>query len=409
LIRFEIPWEDIDKHVHEAVRHISRSARIPGFRPGKAPERLIRSRFAQHIKDQVINHVVPEAYGEVLKENKWDVVSEPSVHDVMYAEGSPFLFQVTIEIRPTLEIKDYTGIKLHRVNVQVKPEEVDMVLKNYQEGAAELIPLDRPAQKGDYLQGKIVASIDGRKIFESQATVDLGALDVHPAFAENLVDHKAGDDVEFDAGYEEDYHEKTLAGKSVHYSIHVDSVNEKRMAALDDEFAKDLGDFASLADLKEKIHKDLLVTKENEQRNHMRDEILKTLVDANPFEVPESMVQTETEALMREYAYALHQRKVNLKDPSIKWDEIHAMLTKQADQNIRSNMIVQAIARQEKIEVTEQDLESGINLIAVQQRRPSEAVKAELAKDNKMPELKNRLLFSKTLDFLLDKASIETV
>lgn len=409
IIRFEIPWEDIDKHVREAVRQIGRTVRIPGFRPGKAPERLIRQRFSQHIKDQVINHVVPESYNDVVKENNFDVVSEPNVHDVMYAEGSPFLFQVTIETRPTVEVKDYLGLPVEAAAIEVTPDEVDQVLKNYQEGAAELIPQDRPAEKGDTIQAKVTATISGKKMFESNATVDLGAEGGHQAFTDNLTGKKAGEDVEFDAGYGEDYQEKTLAGKTVHYNVHIDSVNQKRLATMDDEFAKDLGDFSSLADLKEKVRKDLVTGKENEQRNRQREQILKQLIDKHPFELPESMVQKETQSLMQDYAYALHRRKINLKDPNIKWEEIHAGLTKQADSNLRGAMIIQAIAAKENIGVTDEDLDKTIADIATQQRRPPEAVKAELAKEeDRIPELKNRIRFSKTLDYLLEKANVTT-
>jgi trigger factor len=188
----------------------------------------------------------------------------------------------------------------------------------------------------------------------------------------------------------------------------VESVNEKKLAALDDEFAKDLGDFSSLQDLKEKIQKDLLQLKTTDQKNRLKEEALKAVIDQNPFEVPETLVRKEAESLLQEYAHSLHQRGVNIKDPEMKWDEIMARLTKQADQNIRGSYLMDAIAREEKVEVSDEDLEKTVNQIADQQKRAPEAVKAELAKEGRMDALKNRIRMNKILDFLLENASIKT-
>ena len=165
VIHFEIPWEDVDHHVKETVRQIMRSAKIPGFRPGKAPEQVVRSRYAQHIKDDVIQHLVPEAYQSAIKENNFEVISEPAISDVMYSEGSPFLFKVTIETRPQVEIKDYKGVDIESRPFEIKDEEIESVLKVYQQRAADLIPLPAAAaEKGQFVVAHVRADLmDGDK------------------------------------------------------------------------------------------------------------------------------------------------------------------------------------------------------------------------------------------------------
>jgi len=412
IIHFEIPWDDVDKHIRTTIRQISRSARIPGFRPGKAPESLIRSRYAQHIKDDVINHIVPEAYQEALKENQFDIVSEPSLHDVMYSEGSPFIFKVTIETRPTIEIKNYKGSELSGTPIEVKEEEVDAVLKEYQERSAELIPQEAAAEKGHYVNAQVKATIpqEGGKshtLFDNRTLIEIGAERNLPSFNENFTGKKAGDRVEFDIQHPEEEEEKSIAGKMVHYEGQVETVNEKRLPALDDEFAKDLGDYKSLDELKDQIRKDLEKIKTREQRNRWKEDIIKRLIEENPFEVPESLVQRETEQSLHNYAHALQQRGLKLDNPKIDWKDLRGKFEKQADQTVRSAMLIEAIARAENIQVNEEDLDKAISEIADQQRRPPEAVKAEIVKEDRMDSLKRRTLLSKTMEFVLDNAKIE--
>jgi trigger factor len=412
VIHFEIPWEDVDKHIKQAVRLISKSARIPGFRPGKAPETLIRNKYAQHIKDEVIQHVVPEAYKDAVSQNELEVISEPEISDVLYTEGSPFVFKVTVETKPKIELKDYKGLPLKTLPVEVKDEEVDSMLKSYQQRAAELIPLENTAaDKGHFVSAKVQATMNNdkkQKLFDDRTLIEIGSEENHAAFNENVSGKKAGEHVEFDAEYPADYPEKTIAGKTIHYSLDVENVNEKRLPEIDDEFAKDLGDFSSLSDLREKIKKDLTQAKTNQQRGQLQDQAIGKLIEKNPFEVPESLVKQETASLLQHYAYSLHQRGMNLEDPELKWDEIRARFTRQADNSVRGSLIMEGIARAENIQVTEEDIEKRIQLIAEQERRAPEAVKAEMVKEQeKMDRLKHRILLSKTADFIIDNAEIE--
>lgn len=414
VVRFEIPWEEVDQHIKETIRQISRRARIPGFRPGKAPEIVIKTRFADEIKEDVIHHIVPEAYREMVKESNLDVISEPSLEDVVYTEGSPLTFKVSVETRPKVIAKDYKSLELQAETVEVKEDEVDAILKSYQEQAAELIPLpDTPAAKGHHLTShfKATTKIGGREkvLSDSNGIFFIGGEERNASIDEHLIGKKAGETAEFDITYPADGEDKSLAGKTIHYRIKIERVNEKRVAPIDDEFAKDLGDFQSLADLKDKIRKDILHLKTAEQKNKLKDEALKRIIENNPFEVPETLVRKEAESLLQDYARSLHQSGVNIKDPEMNWTEIMARLTKQADQNIRGSYLLDAIAREEKIEVAEEDIDRAINQAADQQKRAPEAVKAELAKADKMDALKNRLQISKTLDFLLENASIKTV
>ncbi|HET6267677.1 MAG TPA: trigger factor [Acidobacteriota bacterium] len=409
IIHFEIPWEDVDKQIKTAVRTIARRARIPGFRPGKAPESVIRSRYAQHIKDEVINQVVPEAYQKALKENQFDIISEPSLHDVMYSEGSPFQFQVTIETKPKIELSDYKGIELKSRPTKVDDAEVEAVLNNFREQSAEIIPLaDTAAATGHFIHARVKATVEGEKkpLFDNRVLIEIGSAENHPSFNEHLPGHKAGDTVTFDAAYPEDAPEKAVAGKTLHYEVSIESVNERKVPALDDEFAKDHGDYASLAAMKEKIKKDLEIWKEKEEKNRLKDELIRKLTDANPFEAPEGLIKKENESLLQQYVLSLRERNVNIKDPKIDWNDIQGKLSRQAEQNIRASLLINQIGALEKIETTDEDVDQAVAQIADQQHRAPEAVMADLKKEERIDSLKDRLKFSKTLDFLLGQAKI---
>jgi trigger factor len=415
VIHFEIPWEDVDKHIKEAVRAISKNARIPGFRPGKAPESLIRNKYAQHIKDEVIQHVVPEAYRDALSKNELEVISEPEIHDVLYTEGSPFSFKVSVETKPRIELQNYKELDLKTLPTDVKEEEVESMLKSYQQRAAELIPLENTeATTGHFVSAKLRATLENdqkkQKLFDDQTLIEVGSEENHASFNENLMGKKAGDRVEFDADYAADYPEKTIAGKTIHYIAEIESVNERRLPELDDEFAKDLGEFQSLPDLREKIRADLQELKNKQQRGHLQDQAVAKIIEKNPFEVPESLVKREAQSLLQNYAYTMHQRGMNLEDPSLKWDEIRNRMNRQADHSVRGSLLLEAVAKAEKIEVTEDDVEKRIQQMAEQERKAPEKVKAELVKDEeRMDRLKNRILLSKTADFLIDHAKIEYI
>ena len=416
VIHFEIPWEDVDKHIKEAVRAISKNARIPGFRPGKAPETLIRNKYAQHIKDEVIQHVVPEAYRDALSKNDLEVISEPQIHDVLYTEGSPFVFKVTVETKPKIDLKDYKELSLTTLPVEIEDEEVESVLKSYQQRAAELIPLsDTAAEKGHFVSGKLKAFLTEenqkkRNLFDDQTLVEVGSEENHASFNEHLPGKKAGQRIEFDAEYAADYPEKAIAGKTIHYVLDVENVNERRLPAIDDEFAKDLGDFQSLGDLKEKIRTDLQQMKTNQQRAHLQDQALSKLIESNPFEAPESLVKKESESLLQNYAYTMHKRGMRLDDPELNWEEIRGRMTKQADHSVRGSLLLEAIARAEKIQVTEEDVDKRIQQMAEQERKAPEKVKAELLKDeDRMDRLKNRILMNKTADFVVDSSKVEYI
>jgi len=415
ILHFEIPWEDIDKHVKQALRIVSKNAKVPGFRQGKAPVQVIRTRFAEQIKDEVIHKVIPEALKDAVEQNELKTISDPRVHDILYNEGSPFVFKVTLEVKPKIEMKEYKGIPLKTLPVEVKDLEVEAMLKNYQQRAAELIPLESTvAEDGHYLAIHVRATLDKgnqkQKLYDDHTMIQVGSEENHAAFNENLRGKTTGDTVEFDASYADDYGEKSIAGKTIHYTVKVEAVNERRLPSIDDEFAKDLGEFGSLDDLRDKIRKDIAQMKENQQREQLKDQALGKLIDDNPFEVPESMIKAEAESLAKQYAYTLVQRGTSLDDPNLKWDEIYARLSKQAEHSVRGALLLETVARREEIKVTEEDLDHRIQMMSEHEKKVPEALKAELLKDGeRMERLRNRILMTKTADFIIDHAKTEYI
>jgi len=407
----EVPAEVVQEEIDRACQTIKKTARIPGFRPGKIPIAIIKSRFSREIKDEVVNKLLPKYYEEALKQHQLSPISPPVMDDISVKEGEPLHFKASFEVKPPIKVENYEGVKVTRQEVKVTPEDVETALRNLQERSAQLVSVEgRGVEKGDWVM------LDMEEIFEpptkggsrreENALIEVGSPHTHQGFSQQLLGMKRGEEKSFTIDYPPDFSQKRLAGKRVHYKVKLKEIKNRELPSLDDDFARDLGDFKDLATLREKVEKDILSHKEEEAERTLTEELLGQLVDAHTFEVPPYLVEQEIDHRVSRVANNFAMQGIDLKRVEFDWDKFRQEQRPEALKGVKKGLIVKQIARQEGIDVTPEEVEGEIGRIASENNKSVAHIKGWLDKEGRVGELKDRLLFLKTIDFLKKKAII---
>lgn len=406
----EIPSSLVKAEIDRAVKKLQKRAKLPGFRPGKIPVPIIKNRYSHLLKEEVINKLIPEYYQKALAKHNLRPLHSPTVDDIHFKEGEPLKFKARFEVAADIKINDYIAIKVKKPAIKLNDEEVDAALKSLQEKAAEMMTIEnRPARPGDYLIMDTSWKIEGTKgkpMLQRDALIFLGSSDNLPQLNEQLKHLSLGENKEFTLQYPEDWQVKHFAGKKLHYHVKLKEIKEKRLPALDDNFAKDLGEFATLAELKEKVIKDLTKQKNQEIEAQINNTILKKIIEKNPLEVPEVWLKEELDFRARQLLETLASQGGDPNQINLDWEKFRQENRAAALETVKKRMVLNHIARQEKLEVSEEELKAGIEEIAKKSGESFAAVRNYLATERRIDAVKEEMLQRKTLDFLRDKAII---
>jgi trigger factor len=325
-------------------------------------------------------------------------------------EGEPLLFKARFEVEPTIEIKDYTGIKVKSPKAKIEDHEVENILKNLQERAAEMISVEnRKSRQGDYLLIDIGWKIEGTKgnpQLQKDSSIHLGSSDNLPQFSRELEDLAINEEKSFTIEYPQDWRVKTLAGKKVSYQVKLKEIREKNLPPIDDNLAKDLGEFSSLSELKEKIIKDLTEEKEQKRVALLEDEILQRILEKNKIESPDIWIQQEVDFRARQLVNSLVQQGIEPQQISIDWQKFREENRSEAIQTVKKRMVLNQVAKQEGLSISDEEIKAEIEAIAKKSNETFARVNSYLAKEGRLEILKEDLLQRKALDFLKDKANI---
>ncbi|MDO9125176.1 MAG: trigger factor, partial [Deltaproteobacteria bacterium] len=294
-INIEIPLEQVTKEVESFYQQVGKQAKIKGFRPGKIPRGILERHFKDYVKSEVIQKLIQETYTAALSEKDLHPVSPPVIDPGELESGKPFQYSATVEVKPEIKIEGYIGLNIEGKKESAKEEEVEERLKGLQNLHAQLktVPELRPVQSGDHVIIDYEARMDNKPLEEGKAvdfTVEVGGGRFIPALEEKMIGLKPEEEREIEVPFPEDYGYKKWAGKTVSFFVKVKEIKEKVLPSLDDEFAKDLGDYASLEDLKAKLKEEIEKEKELMLDRQLKDQMIEQLIQANSFEVPESMV-----------------------------------------------------------------------------------------------------------------------
>jgi trigger factor len=392
-------------------------ANVPGFRPGHAPRGVVRTRFKDQIRSEVLRELLPDAVQKAIDEHELEPLGEPQL-DLETAAGleplgeMPISFHVNVEVLPDIALGKYKGIKVARRTRPVKDEDVDRVIENLREGSASLEPVeDRGAQLGDSVtanfHGKFLDEPDSEPINAEDIEVVLGGEGVVPEITNNLLDVRPDDEKTFRVSYPADFSSKGLAGKQVEYTVKVNALRLKEVPEVDDEWAQSLGDeIESLADLRAKVRADLESQAKNEAEGKMRADLVRQLVEAHAFELPDRLVQHQTEHRLESVVRDMMGQGIDPRNPKLDWEKARDSLKEQADYDLRGSLLLDRIAGEEKIEVSQQEIDDEINAIADASRQSPEQVRAILTKQGGERSIAGRLRNRKALDFLVANANV---
>lgn len=410
-LELEIPAEDVSKATEKVAKEIARVARVPGFRPGKAPVSLIKRRFADDIKGEVLQSLVPEKVEKAVAEQKLNPVSQPQVDKLDFNEGQPLKFRAVFEVLPEFELTKYKGLDIEMPAMDVTDEDVSKALEETRERAAAFAPAEgRAVENGDFVQLKLAGTPDGGgdPIQADNVMCHVGAEETMQPFNENLLGANVGDHKTFDVDYPADYPDAKLAGKKFHYDADVTAIKVKKLPELNDDFAKDVSDATTLDELKKKIRESLEHEREHRRKDLQREKIIFELVKGHDFPVPESLVEHQKDVRLERVVRSLAQQGVDPRAVNLDWVSLRQRQEDRAKEDVKAELIIDRIASTENIDVTEEDVQHELEHLAGHSGESVDAIRARLTKQGALDRIKAKLRSDKTLDWLAQNANVRT-
>jgi trigger factor len=404
----EIPAEKVEQEIDVLARKYAQKAKVPGFRPGKVPLNVVKQRYSTELRSDATQDIVQRSWKEAIQEHHLEPISEPVLEDLKEEAGAPLRFTLAFEVLPALEIKDYKGVSVNLESSKVEDADVDKALEALREQQAQYVPVE----EGEACDGHMVTlTIDGvfedggKPIHEDDVTCSIGSPETNETFTQNLRGAKVGETRAFDVSYPPDYHRKKFAGKVIHYRATIKDMKEKHLSDLSDEFAKDLGS-NNLQELRDKIRDELVTKAERTAEKKAREALMDEVVQRNSFDVPNCLIDDELKDHARRIASNLAHQGIDVNKISIDWKKVFEEERPNAEKAVRRSMVLDAVARQENIDLTEAELEAEFDKLAEGTGKSTAAVRAQLEKDKRIQGFREHLRQNKTLDFMFRNANI---
>jgi trigger factor len=424
-LSFEIPPDVVDQEIDRIARDYTRSARVPGFRPGKVPASVVRQRYKDQILYDVAHDLIPRLVGDALRERGIQPVAAPDIKDLVLQEGQPLTFIADFEMLPPVDAGEYTGLMLRKPPAVLEVGAVDRALEHLQQQHVRWHPVeDRPAAVGDTLlldltrtrRGRLVALAgesapppahpdDDKPERLENVSIELGASANPPGFDDHLTGASAGDRREFTADYPSDYAVADLAGARVDYAVTVKGIRLKELLPLDDDFAKEVSDVETLEALRDRVRDDLQKGAEHDADHEMRHGLLQEL-SRRVTSVPEVLVEQEIDRRLEEFVRRLMDQGVDPMQANIDWPEFRTRQRDAAAETVRSTLVIDEIARRESIEATDEDVAAEIERFAERAGRTPAAVRARLEKEGALDRIRAGVRREKTMTWLIEHATI---
>ena len=410
----EIPEDQVNKEVESFYKDLGKKAKIKGFRPGKVPRNILERYFKDYVKTEVVQKLIQDTYPQALSEIDLQPVSPPVIDPGEFEGGKSFQYSAVIEVKPDIKLEGYTGLKIEGKKEEVKDEEVEERLRALQNLHANLKTISeaRPIQAGDFVIVDYEASMGGKPLEGGKAidfTVEVGSGQFIPALEEKLIGLKPEEEKEIEVSFPEDYGYQKWAGKTISFHVKIKEIKEKILPPLDDEFAKDLGDYSSFEELKAKLKGEIEKEKELVLERQLKDQVVDQLLEANPFEVPESLVEEQTKAMVSDTKLKLAAQGVVLKNLGVTEEKLQEDYKAMAQKQVKTFLILDKIASQEGIAVTDEEADDRLKEMAERMHQKFDVVKRYYEKNGLLPEVKAGIIRDKILNFLLEKANVNYV
>jgi trigger factor len=404
-IQIEIPAEDVSRETENLIQKYQKLARLPGFRRGHVPASIIRQRFSEDIKSEVVDALVPRYFRQETDRQGLIPVSQPRVSDLHIHDGEPLRFTASFEVMPEIKVEGYKELRVDKPAVAVTDEDVEQALKSLQEQHATFSAVEgRPLAEGDFAQvsldGQPKAG-EGKPVHMDDILVEIGGKGTMPEFTENLQGSSVGDERTFDVVYPQDFTDQRLAGKTFTYAVKVGAIKSKSLPELNDQFAKELGDFADLSEVRKKIREGMEAERTHEAEHQAKDKLVAELVRRHDFELPEALVDRQIDLRLERGLRALAAQGMKAEDiKKMDLNRLRAGQREQALQEVKASLLLDKIAEEEKIEVSDAEIDREVEALAKQSKQTPESIRARLTRDGALDRIRNRIRNDKTLDFL---------
>jgi trigger factor len=438
-LQVEIEPDVVGTEIDRVIRGYARSLRLPGFRPGKIPPKIIKQRFKAQILHDVAHDLIPRAVEDALRERGVEPIETPSVKDVSIEEGQPLTFTAAFQTAPPVDPGSYASLTIRRPAIDVTAEQIDEAMGRLTQSAARFQPVtDRPAETGDTVvmnltrtqvplpagEGAAAGTGEGGAQAEAgegeakaeaaatpeperleEAGVEIGATANPPGFDEHLLGVTPGTEKSFRVSFPADYGVESRAARELDYAIEVTGIRRKNVPALDDEFAKDLG-YDSLEKLREQVARNLRREAERNQERNVRQDLLQQLAQRVPFDAPEVLVAREVDRRVEEFVHQLIEQRIDPMRAQIDWEQFRTEQHEPAVNTVKCMLILDEIARREKLSVSDEELDAEVEKFAAGANQPIETVRARLEKEGAIGRVYAGLRREKAIDFAIGNATV---
>ncbi|MCI9007258.1 MAG: trigger factor [Lachnospiraceae bacterium] len=408
----EVPAENVEKAIQSAYLKTRKSINLPGFRKGKAPRQLIEKMYGKEVfYNDAIDELLPKAYGDAADECGEELVSRPKIDIVQMESGKPFIFHAEVAVKPGVELGTYKGVQVEKTPIEVADEAIEAELLKEREANARNITVDdRAVQKGDMISLDFDGSVDGVPFEGGKSEnydLTVGSGSFIPGFEDQLIGAEIGKDLDVNVTFPEEYHAKELAGKAAVFKCRVNSIRVKELPEIDDEFAQEVSEFETLDEYKADIRERLLKEKEEDARKIKEDAVIQKIIEDAKMEIPDAMVEFQTEQLMDDFAQRMQAQGLSLQQyfqfSGMTEEQYRAQMKPRALQNIQSRLVLEAVAKAENLEVTQEDVDAEIQRMANLYKMEVERVR-ELFGEYQLEEMKKDLAIQKAIDLVRDAA-----
>ena len=406
-LEIQIPAEEVARETETLIQKYQKLARIPGFRRGHVPASIIRQRFSQDIQNDVVDALVPKFFRKEAERLGLIPISQPRVTDLHAPEGEAMHFKASFEVMPEIKVVGYKELRAEHPEISVIDREVEDSLKALQEQKATFSPVEgRAILDGDYAQ----VSLDGvpqpeeantKPVHMDEVLVEIGGKSTMPEFSENLRGTNPGDERSFDVHYPEDFSDERLRGKAFAYKVKIIAIKQKSLPELNDAFAKELGEFTTLDEVRQRIRESMTQEREHEAERNAKDKLLIELIRRNDFEVPEALVDRQIDVRLDRGLRALASQGMRSEDmKKLDFGRLRAGQRDQAVQEVKASLLLEKIADEESIVVDDEEIDREIEALAKQTNQAPDAIRTRLTRDGALDRIRNRIRNEKALDFL---------
>ncbi|MFN7996696.1 MAG: trigger factor [Bryobacteraceae bacterium] len=406
-LEITVPVEEVQAETERAVTKVQQRAKLPGFRPGKAPSSIIRNQFAGDIRQRVLESLIPKYLEKQFQAEDLKVVGQPDITEVHLEPNEPLRFKAEFEVVPDIELQDYKNLTVPYHDPEITDEDVNRRIEELRQQKAEFVNEDpRPIQDRDYAFFSLesISGVDGPPVKQDEMTLEVGGPDTLEGFSDNLRGMSPGEEKEFDVVYPEDYGEPKLAGKTVRFRAAVKGVRRKELPEVNDEFAQDLGDYRTVDELRDAIRKSLFAQRQFEAQQEAKNALVEKLVDAHDFPVPGAFVDRQIKNRVEQRLRAFAESGQDLKSLNLDWNKVKESQKDKALREVKASMLLSRISEREAINATRDEVDREVERIAKQQREPFAAVRLRFEKDGTLGRIASHIQTEKTLSFLFEHA-----